>query len=103
LVSVQKRLPLIIVKLILAEEVVFMMKVLEQVKRWMDVLGLEDHMEVMEAMEDLNQMKIISKHPVKVLKDILSHITLDKKQSMRDLEVLVEIFTVEKLVVMEVA
>jgi len=80
-----------------------MMKVLEQVKRWMDVLGLEDHMEVMEAMADLNQMNLISKHPVKVLKAILSHITLDKKQSMKDLEVQVEIFTVKKLVVMVVA
>jgi len=97
------RLPLIIVKSILAEEVVFMMKVLEQVKRWMDVLALEDHMEVMEAMADLNQMNLISKHLVKVLKAILSHITLDKKQSMRDLEVLVEINIVKKLVVMEVA
>ena len=80
-----------------------MIQVLEQVKRWMDVLGLEDHMEVMEDMEDLNQMKLISKHPVKVLKAILSHITLDKKQNTRDLEVLAEIFTAEKLVVMEVA
>jgi len=97
------RLPLITVKSILAEEAVFMMKVLEQVKRWMDVLGLEDHMEVMEVMVDLNQMNLISKLPVKVLKAILSHITLDKKQSMKDLGVLVEIFTVKKLVVMEVA
>jgi hypothetical protein len=97
------RSPLIIVKSILAAEVVFMMKVLEQVRRWRDVLALEDHMEVMEAMEDLNQMMIISKHPVKVLKAILNHITLGKKQSMRDLEVLVEISIVKKLVVMEVA